>query len=96
MFLESQGGGPIEMYQLIGVRDHKDLANKLMDHILTRLPEASVLWEKLSEDIASEISYHLFINELCGLTDLCQKATPRNLAEELVRDPGPDEVPANT
>lgn len=90
-YQECHGSIPVDRYQVVA-RSAVDLARELLDHVLKRVPDAAPLGKALLRLLTAEVAKHLFTNELCGRTDLCQFSAPRDLSAELARDPGPAEI----
>lgn len=90
-FHEGEGLVPVERYQVL-CRNAADFARELLNQILWRVPGAAARSKMLLRELTDQVSKHLFINELCGNTDLCAHSLPKDLVAETTRDPGPAEI----
>jgi hypothetical protein len=90
-YMESHGLVPVERYQVV-CRGASDFARELVQQILWRVPGAASRSKALLRELTAEVSKHLFINELCGNTELCGLSMPKDLVAETTRDPGPVEI----
>jgi len=86
-FAEGEGLVPVERYQVL-CRGVADFARELVQQILWRVPGAAARSKSLLRELTDKISKHLYINELCGATDLCAQSLPKDLVAETARDPG--------
>jgi hypothetical protein len=92
-FQESEGLVPVERYQVV-CRNVGDFVRELVQQILWRVPGAAARSKMLMHELTGLVSRHMFVNELCGTTELCGLSLPRNLVAETTRDPGPAEIEA--
>lgn len=90
-FQEGEGLVPVERYQVL-CRGASDFARELVQQVLWRVPGAAARSKMLLRELTAQVSKHLFVNELCGATDLCAHSLPKDLVAETSRDPGPVEV----
>jgi hypothetical protein len=83
---------PVERYQVVAIRDSREFAEKLLESVLDRVPDAVAAARPLMEELLSGVSRHLCVNELCGLTDLCGFIAPQDLLLDWSLGHLPDDV----